>query len=84
MQYISLGNQDYESFKFIGDLVISAAEHARVGEVPETNQILSSRHQHPQQHTPGITHQSRFTRKSNKLQYTMTAKLNLRVHKLHL
>lgn len=32
--------------------MFSAAEHARAGEMGETNQILSSPHQRPQRRTP--------------------------------
>lgn len=41
-----------KTFKFIGGQAFSAAEHAQVGGVGQTNQILSSHHQHPQQRIP--------------------------------
>ena len=42
------------SLTLIGGPVFSAAEHARVAEMGETNQTLPT-HQHPQPHTPVIT-----------------------------
>ena len=50
MMLFSLGTQD--TFKPIGGQEFSAAVHAQVGEVAQTNQILSSHHQRPQQHIP--------------------------------